>query len=268
MINKQFSRKSALIRLCSLAALIAITPVDAASAVPELTPSAQIESSELEPGLPGRRLGGGSRRDTVFANVSESLVALTTPSNLSITTAAQPVFLFYIPEMVSANKGELILRDSSDELVYEATFSIDAEGGIFSTQMAQEVAQKASYVPDMPVLRPNENYQWYFSIYAEGADRASDVAVNGSVCRVNKADWLAKRAIEAEQLATADPLTKAKLLYQEANLWHDAAVIIHELRQAEPNNDAIASEWTQLLASVGIDRLIQPTSASVQAGLN
>ncbi len=264
MISRQFSRKSVLLGLCSLAALTAVAPVNVAIAMPELALNARTDSSDVEPGLPGRRLGGGSRRDTMFVNVSESLVALTTPSTLSITTAAQPGFLFHVPEMVSTNQAEFILRDSNDNLVYEATFPVDAKAGIVSTQTAQEAAQ----VSNMPALRLNENYQWYFSIYAEGADRASDVAVHGSIRRVDQADWLAQQAIEAEQLVTADPLMKAKLLYQEANLWHDAAAIMYELRQAEPNNEAIASEWTQLLESVGINRLIQPTSASVQAGLN
>ena len=267
MNNQPFPLKSILLGLCSLTVLTSVAPKSFASPAPELIVSAQPDSLDLEPGLPGRRLGGGTRRDTLFANVSERLVALTTPSALSITTAAQPVFLFHVPEMTSTNKAEFILRDSNDELVYESTFVVEPEAGIVSTQIDPEIAQTSG----MPALRPNENYQWYFSIYAEGADRANDVGVHGSIRRVDQADWLAQQSVEtelSEQLTAADPLMKAKLLYQEANLWHDAAVVLHKLRQAEPENDAIASEWTQLLESVGIASLVQPSLASTQASLN
>ncbi len=263
IIKRPFPMISIPLGLCSLMVITSIAPASFASSAPELHLSAQPESSDdLEPGLPGRRIGGGTRRDTLFANVSDQLVALTTSSSLTITAAAQPVFLFHVPEMTSANIAEFVLRDSNDELIYESTFLVLPEGGIISTKMPQTA--------DMPALHSDENYQWYFSIYAEGADRANDVGVHGSIRRVNQADWLAQQSVEAdlsEQLMTAEPLMRAKLLYQEANLWHDAAVTLHELRQAEPKNDAIASEWTQLLESVGITRLIQPSSAFTQASI-
>lgn len=271
LINQSFIRNPALLGLSSLMLLMAIVPASFANAsAPTLTISAsEPDPSDIEIGLPGRRIGGGTRRDTLFANVSESLVALTTPSALSVTTAAQPVFLFHVPEMTKANNAEFILRDGNDELVYEATFEIAPEAGIVSSAIAQS--------PDMPALRLNENYQWYFSIYADGADRANDAAVHGSIRRVDQSEWLAQRSVEdasvdnasdlSDRLMAADPLMKAQLLYQEANLWHDAASILHSLREANPEDGAIATEWIQLLESAGIAGLIQPTPSSVQAGL-
>ncbi len=259
---KRLACAAIFIGLSSLAGMMTVAPASWASAVDITTNSQDKDDSDLEQGVPGRRVGGGTRGDQVFANADAAMAALVNPSNLSMTTSAYPTLLFYVPEMVSANSVEFVLRDSRDQLIYETTFQLSRTGGLVSVQTAGD---------DVPSLNLNEDYQWYFSIVPDPADRANDVVVEGRIRRVDQRDWLAQQQVTAsvrEQIAIAPPLTQARLLYQQANLWHDAALILAELRQREPEDPAIAAEWNQLLDSVGLLSIVQDHPAPIQIGLN
>ncbi len=265
MISKQFARAAVLACLGgSLSLAIVMTPASFANSTASPVTSAKGQnSSTLRQGIPGRRLGGGTRQGSVFASAFDSLTAITTPDSVSITTAAYPTLLFYVPEMESANNVEFVLRDGNDDLVYETTFLLDSDAGLVSIDTAA--------APDMPPLSQNEDYQWYFSIVPDSDDRANDVVVYGSIRRVDRAEWLSQQSVAAdltadltEQLATASPLMQARILYQQANLWHDAALMLNKMRQADPENDAIATEWTQLLESVGLANVLQTPAPTVQ----
>lgn len=282
MITKQFTRAATLASLGSLLALAVVTPVSFANSIAKPTTSATVksttsattsatteedqDSSDVRRGIPGRRMGGGTRKGSVFANAFDSLTALTTPDPVSITTASHPTLMFYVPKMASANNVEFVLRNGDDELVYETTFLLDSDAGLVSVDTAE--------ASDMAALSLNEDYQWYFSIVPDLDDRANDVVVHGSIRRVDQAKWLAQQLSDAdltadlnEQLATADPLMQARILYQQANLWHDAALMLSKMRQAEPENEAIATEWAQLLESAGLANVLQTSSPTIQVSL-
>ncbi len=228
---------------------------------PEISAKEQ-GNGDLQQGVPGRRVGGGTRSGQVFASANASLAALVTANNLSVTTATYPTLLFYVPEMVSANRVEFVLRDSHDELIYETTYQLGQEGGLVSMETAGA---------NLPPLTLNEDYQWYFSVIPDADDRANDVVVEGRIRRVEQSAWFAQQQVAAtvrDQLAIAPPLRKARLLYQQANLWHDAALILDELRQREPDNPAITAEWNQLLESVDLLPFLQSPPAPIQVGSN
>lgn len=265
MIKQQFARTATLISLGIVLNVSAAVPASLANSDPIDAPPANTkeqDSSTLRQGIPGRRLGGGTRRVSVFANAYDSLTALTTPDSVSITADSHPVLLFHVPEMRSANTVEFVLRNDRDDLVYETTFQLDRNAGLVSIDTAEAAG--------MPALSTGKNYQWYFSIVPEPGDRANDVVVYGSIRRVDQAQWLAQQSDGTdlpERLATADLLTQARILYQQANLWHDAASLLNTMRQAEPDNDAIAAEWTQLLESVGLTDTFQTHSLTVHSTL-
>ena len=255
-----------LIGLSSLLGVMAIAPASFAdtdaSSIPLQILSAKAEDSGLRQGVPGRRISGGTRSGRIFASNYSSLTALVTPDNLSITVAERPTLLFYVPEMLAANQVELVLRDSRDELVYERTFTADREGGIISV----DTAASNNFEP----LSLNENYKWYFSIVPNVDDRSQDVVVHGSIRRVEKSDWLAQQQIDGvalTQLSAADPLAHARALYEQANMWHDAAVVLDELRRTAPESTAIAGEWNRLLESANLTAAVSASLPTVQVGL-
>lgn len=264
---KRLTRAAARLSLISLLGLAATTPAGWASTAEPRIGTSEISAKEesnddLQQGVPGRRVGGGTRSGQIFASANASLAALVTANNLSVTTATYPTLLFYVPEMVSTNRVEFVLRDSHDELIYETTYQLEQAGGLVSVETAGA---------NMPPLTLNEDYQWYFSVVPDAADRANDVVVEGRIRRVEQSAWLAQQQVAAtvrDQLAIAPPLRKARLLYQQANLWHDAALIIDGLRQIEPDDPAIAAEWNQLLESVDLLPYLQSHPAPIQVGPN
>jgi hypothetical protein len=185
-------------------------------------------------------------------------------TNLAITTADAPTLLFYVPESDSPLTVEFVLRNQVDELVYEHTFQIDG---------ATELVGVSLSTPEgAPALAMNENYQWYFSIVAP--DRANDLSVDGWIRRVALSDWIEQQGLSSDfmsQLAAAPPIEQARLLYQEAHLWNDAAMILHQLSLEHPSALTIASEWTQLLQAEGLtppqQRLGTDQSTTTQAGV-
>ncbi len=254
---KQYLRASMLIGLSSLLSLTALAVGSLANPPVESVESAISAKGQgndnLRQGVPGRRLGGGTRSDTVFSNAYAVLVALTTPDALSVTTTLRPKLLFYIPEMTATNTAEFVLFDHSNELVYETTFEVAPTGGLVSVEIPE----------DAPPLTLGENYQWYFSIIPEANDRAHDIVVYGSIQRVEATAWLAQRQIDIGRLDQLAPLRKARMLYQQADLWLDAAVMLDQMRQQNPEDTAIAAEWTHLLESAGLTPMLQLPSADV-----
>ncbi len=220
------------------------------------------ESDTAREGLPGRRLGGGTRSGAIFSNEDTYLTALVARDNLGITTASHPSFMFYVPAMVNDQTAEFVLRNGSDELVYETTLQIGQAGGIISLETA---------TTDIAALNLNENYRWYFSIVPEMSDRANDVVVYGTIQRVDVEEWFAQQEMDTtllEQISEQNPLLHAKLLRKQANLWHDAAVALYKLIQEDPSDIRLASEWQQLLEAVGLTAVPNTYELDTQAYLN
>ena len=207
---------------------------------------AQTENEDVLPrqGLPGRRLGGGTRRPGNECIADETpLIALVPENNLGVTTAAYPSLLFYLPQVTQTRDVEFVLLDSTDQLLYDTTFQVKGNSGIISLSLPDN--------DTFPPLAMNENYHWYFSIICDSAYRAQDIAVDGWIRRVELATTL------THQLDAAAPLERARLLEQESQLWHEALTILADLRRARPNDPTVATQWTQLLQSVGLDSIAQ-----------
>ncbi|MEO0647234.1 MAG: DUF928 domain-containing protein [Cyanobacteria bacterium J06650_10] len=272
MIIKKIACASTLTLTGSLIGLTSFAPV--AEAVTPIASSSvsvvQIKednSETLRQGLPGRRLGGGTRSERIFSENYVYLTALVTADNLSATTAEHPSLMFYVPEMVQDQTAEFVLRNADDELVYETSLQVNQTGGMISIETSE-----AGIEP----LNIHENYTWYFSIVPDAMDRANDVVVYGNLQRVNSEDWMMEQTLQAasiEQENTEALLTYAQRLRQDAALWHDAAYIVGALHQDNPQNADVAAEWSTLLKVAGLDAIVEPIASesaeiSINAGLH
>ena len=239
-------------------------PADEGASEHQLIKSSQ-PRNPLRQGLPGRRLGGGTRSERLFKEDYAYLAALVTSNNLGITTAARPTLMFYVPEMVANQTAEFELRDENDNLVHASIFEVDSNGGIIRLDTAE--------LSDIPLLSIDATYRWYFSIVpamTNATDRASDIVVHGNIRRVEQSAWLSEYDIDAialEQASQASPVQQARLLYQEANLWHDAAVLLTELQQQLPNSAEVETEWNQLLESAGLAAIVETAEPATYVSL-
>ena len=258
MIVKKYAYKATIVGLGSFLSIGLSVSNSLANALPGTTVSAKENSrGTLRQGLPGRRLGGGTRGDRVFTDAYAYLAALVTSDNLSQTTAAQPTLLFSVPGMVSAEDAEFILRDTEGEEVYRTHFSINSEAGMVSLDLSEA---------DVAPLEIGKDYRWYFSIIQDETLRANDIAVHGNIRRVESRYQLASQA-EMSAIPLEAQLAKIRPLYEEGDLWHDAAVALHALRQVHPDSSAVADEWGRLVTFAGLSAVLQPEAPAVKVVL-
>lgn len=189
-------------------------------------------------GLPGRRVGGGTRGGCTLGG--NSLIALVPETNLALTTTAYPTLFFYVPEMKESKMAEFVLLDENEELVYESSFELAGQPGIVSFSLPNSEG--------LSPLEVGKNYQWYFSIVCNPNDRAEDIAVDGWLQRVNSEPDLAFRLQNATLFDQAS-------LYISENLWADALVTLAEARWQRPNDVMVAQEWKKLLQLIGLDTI-------------
>lgn len=257
---KRFAQAAVLLSIGSCLCMAAPN-ADASSPMDlEVSASQSDQESVVRQGLPGRRIGGGSRSDGLFVHEADTLSALTAPEPLTVTTAAYPEMLFYIPEMKTDNSVEFVMLNAAGDVVYEQLLVAEREAGLMSIETAS--------IEDAAPLSLNENYEWYFSIIPDADDRAHDVVVHGSIRRVDSTEWLARQRVDSQlgnRIATAEPLVQAQMLYEEANLWHDAALVLNKLRQANPESEAIAFEWNRLLDAADLSNVAE---ASISVSSN
>jgi hypothetical protein len=226
---------------------------------PPLAKSLTIKTGLSRQGLPGRRTGGGAR-DCFGSCV---LAAITPEKAHILTAAAQPRFLFYLPEMTGlkstfasqssqpqANNPqtpdrqvEFILRDSHNQIVYEADLTVAMTAGFLDLDLAK--------LNMTTTLRPNEEYRWQFSVIPNAKNRAHDIDVLGSVRRVSPQDLAAKtgRSSQLALLDQAPSLAQAKL-YQDLGLWQDSISTLVNL-MAGPSRSAATAQLQALIKAEG-----------------
>lgn len=198
------------------------------------------ESPKQSPrqGLPGRRVGGGTRGGDQPLSATP-LTALIPENNLALTVAESPKLFFYLPKFANQQQVEFILNDANEETVYETTFMTPNNSGVISLSLPASTTKS---------LEIGKNYHWYLSIINSSGDRAADISVDGWIQRSQ-----ATPAIVAK-LKNLSPLKRADL-YVANNLWSDALATVADLRLSRPKDAAITAKWAQLLQSVKLDKL-------------
>lgn len=258
MIVKKYAYRTLLIGLSGLLGFgLSVPSALASSAHSSVVTGAREDQSTLRQGLPGRRLGGGTRSDRVFAERYAYLAALVTSDNLNQTAKEKPTLLFAVPEMLSAHEAEFILRDREGEEVYRTTFMLDGSAGIISLDLSQTNAA---------ALQVGNDYRWYFSIMPgqSKSHRADDIVVHGNIRRV-QGDT--QPVASTATLSVEDRATQARALYEGANRWHDAAVVLNSLRADYPDNPTVAAEWDRLVAFAGLSAVLPSTAEVVEVSL-
>ena len=172
----------------------------------------------------------------------KSLTALLPKTNLGLTVAGYPTFFFYIPQTPIKTAEFVLLDEENKKKVYETTFQIQGTTGITKFSL-----------PASKTLQPlavGKVYHWYISMICDPEDRSGDIYVDGWVQRVEANPNL------VNQLEKASPHDQIAL-YRKNDLWYDTLRTLAERRRLSPNDKAIATEWTTLLKSVGLDEIAQ-----------
>jgi hypothetical protein len=199
-----------------------------------LSPSYAQGYTPPDRGLPGRREGGGTRGDCQASQ--PGLTALMPDSNLGRTMAERPTFFWYMPQ--SAAAAEFVLLDANNTELYKTLVPVPSQSGIVSLNLPDSVS----------ALEVGQSYRWYFSLVCDPLDRSADTFTSGWVERVDRNPAL------LQEIAAAPP-TEQAMLYAKAGLWYEALAVLATLRQSQPQNAALVTQWQTLLESVGLEQV-------------
>lgn len=188
-------------------------------------------------GRPTRRKGMGSRNDCPATNIP--LTALIPENKVGKVVEANPTFLFYIPYKASKiPRGEFVLQDEADNDVYRTNVPINKGEGIVSVNLGSGKS-----------LETNKIYQWYFKLYCDRDKSSSPIYVRGWVQRV------ALQPQQQKQLNVATSPRQRIAFYAENDIWYSRLTELAKLKQANPQNQILATDWFQLLGNVGLQEL-------------
>ncbi|MFP5270957.1 DUF928 domain-containing protein [Coleofasciculus sp.] len=199
-------------------------------------------------GKPRRRESAAVRGGTEAAVVpnscgnssDEQMVALLPPTEPVRTVAEHPTILVYLPEN-TAKQAEFYLKEADkDEIIYETTVTLPGHSGIVSVPLPDNGT--------LPALEVGKMYTWHFFVICQ--DMTNEPYVEGQIERVEPSPNL------VAELENASPRDRAAI-YAEAGIWYDCLNSLAQLRRSAPNDTAIASDWAELLESVGLDTISQ-----------
>ncbi|MBD2460764.1 DUF928 domain-containing protein [Oscillatoria sp. FACHB-1407] len=188
-------------------------------------------------GAPGRREGGGTRGNCLRGE--PPLIALIPNTNFGTTLEARPTFYWHVPP-TNSPLAEFVLLDAEDNEVYRTTFQLSGNPGIMAFSLKDQA--------DAPDLEVGKDYHWYFSLICDPGDRSGDIFAEGWIQRI------APPANLTNQLAST-PAGDRATLFAQSGIWYDALNSLAILRQSQPRDPDVATQWTTLLRSVGLDAI-------------
>ncbi|MGB5632306.1 MAG: DUF928 domain-containing protein [Waterburya sp.] len=188
--------------------------------------------------MPKRTTGGASRTISQCVNQLEygdiPFSALLPASTQGLTAASHPTILAYLPE-TDAQKVFFSWREENNQDHYQAILPIANRGGIISLNLPENA----------PPLEVGKNYQWAIAIMCDDRLQPDSPMVQGQVQRVELASAIESRLDNDISLNNA-------ALYGETGLWYEMLATLAQLKTAQPNNQNLALNWSNLLSSVGL----------------
>lgn len=206
---------------------------------------AKDNASQIEPGLPGRRISGGSRGECISG--TQPLVALNPASNLSVTASSQPSLHFVVATFSEPHNTKFSLRDAAGKKVYEEAIAIEKDQEILSVQIPENS------------LQADQNYRWQFTVVCDPENSAENIVLNGWLQQSDQA--LVDQGSLTSERGLEESLELVRT-YKEAELWSDAVSSLVALRQQYPEERLVRAEWADLLRSLDLQNVIEPAIAT------
>lgn len=206
-----------------------------------------VEFNPPKRGIPGRRLGGGTRDPLACVQGKPSyLTALLPQTNLGLTTDDYPRFFWFVPK-TKAKLAEFTLYEGDEQtpdrsLIYKTTFSIAGTPGVASLTLPTNA--------NIPPLQVGKDYHWSVALVCNPAQPESNIQIDGWVQRVALDPSLSARLTKA---SARDRV----LLYAQNGLWFNTLTSLAEMRCARPNDADLTESWTTLMKSVKLEAIAE-----------
>ncbi|GAA6622320.1 DUF928 domain-containing protein [Scytonema sp. NUACC26] len=187
----------------------------------------------------GRKRGGAVRGPC--RQLSQQIIALVPSTDNGVpfieqTISQRPTFWFYIPRLpIEQVKAEFLLLNEQGKEIGSEIFPLRSQPGIIRLQMPSKI---------LP-LEPNKTYRWAFSAICNPEDRSADVTVNG---------WLKHTAADSNlnQRLKSTSGREQVFVYTDSQLWYETLTKLAELRQQNPQDVTIQTDWANVLRLMGL----------------
>lgn len=195
-------------------------------------------------GSPRTTTGGASRGMCLSAGAGNPqsqtpAIALIPKTDTELTTQAHPTIFLYVPD-ATIQTAELSLWDENEKGLYQTNVSLSGRAGIVAIPL-----------PDTaPPLAVGRRYKWSLALICNGDRRGQDVVLEGWIKRTQLGSSL------EEQIGAVEPLQRARL-YAQNSIWYETLATLAQLRRDRPDDSSIATEWQNLLQSVGLKDVVQ-----------
>ncbi|MGC9524944.1 MAG: DUF928 domain-containing protein [Limnospira sp.] len=181
------------------------------------------------------------REAQLFHDREISLKALV-PARGGVTIAPYPTFWFYIPPAADVRatlEGYFVLEDAANRRIYETRLILPKTETLLAINITAET---------LPPLEIGQSYRWFFTVW--NVDPACGNTVSGTVERV-ASDPSLRAALE-----TATYRERPQL-YADHGIWYDSISTLAELRRTDPTDTTLATQWYNLLRSVGLEEFAE-----------
>ncbi len=192
-------------------------------------------------GTPQDTVGGASRgsgqcpEDTTAQNLA--VTPLMPAVSEALTVAERPTLFVYVPQ-TSAREVFVSLEGENNTYHYQTKIPLTNQGGIVSFRLPQEA----------PPLQVGASYKWSFILMCGQRLRPDSPAVQGTIRRIEP-----NATLEAQ--ANSGSLLQSAAVYGEAGVWYDMLASLAEARRSQPNDPNLATTWSDLLTSVGLEAI-------------
>jgi hypothetical protein len=158
-------------------------------------------------------------------------------SNYGLTVAQRPTLFAYVPPS-SAQKLFFLIKDEKGKVHYQTTLPVAKNGGIMRFQVPASA----------PPLSVDKRYEWSVAVLCSRRIKPDSPFVSSWIQRV------APSANLTSQLGRTASIEQATV-YGKHGIWYETLLTLAEIRQKQPNNPQLSSEWTGLLSSVGLGEI-------------
>jgi hypothetical protein len=163
------------------------------------------------------------------------MMALTPQSFYGTTISERPLFMVYVP---SSDAREIVfsIKDQDDNMHYQMRLPAPAEAGVVAIQLPA----------DAPALEVGKNYHWYTAVLTDGSMSPSTPFVDAWVQRIEASPELVQAMKLERGVQDVEILAKN-------GVWYDSISALAILRTAQPTSATLATNWGELLDSVGLN---------------
>ncbi|HEY9617691.1 MAG TPA: DUF928 domain-containing protein [Microcoleaceae cyanobacterium] len=192
-------------------------------------------------GAPEGTRGGASRGDGLciqsYPEKNQGLQALTPKdSNYGLTLAEHPQFFAYIP-LTTAQKALFVLKDDRGHTLYQQVIPITGNSRVMSINVAER----------LPALELGKTYEWGIAILCTGTLQVDSPFTSAWVERVSP-------PTDVLPYVGQSPSLQKVIALGSHGIWYDMVSTLAQL-QHQRQDTTIASTWSQLLQSVGLEKI-------------